>query len=75
MGRMKDWAKCLDCGERRIVRHKEWIRAARPRCLRCGGPVEPSETAASEHAAHHDGRKADQALRDKKTGRDRLKAR
>jgi len=69
MGRMKDWAKCLDCGERRIVYHKEWIRAARPRCLRCGGPIEPSKAAAKEHTVHYDGKKDIEVLRDRKMGR------
>ena len=69
MGRYKDWAKCLDCGERRMVSRKEWIRAARPRCRACGGPVEPSDTAANEHVAHYEAEKVDQILRDAKTNR------
>jgi hypothetical protein len=69
MGRIRDWAKCLECGERRMVSHKEWIRASRPRCLRCGGTIEPSDTAADEHAAHSNALKDDQSKRDRKTGR------
>lgn len=75
MGRIKDWAKCVDCGARRQVRHKEWIRASRPRCLSCGGIIEPSETAAEEHAAHRAAEKDDQVKRDMKTGRDKMKGR
>jgi hypothetical protein len=75
MGRIKDWAKCLDCGARRLVRHKEWIRASRPRCLACGGPIEPSGKAADEHASHYDAEKDDRAKRDRKTGRDKVKPR
>lgn len=49
MGVHWDWATCLDCGKRRTVKHREWIRASRPRCLACGGPVEPSEAAKDDH--------------------------
>ena len=49
MGRKFDVAKCIDCGTRRKVEHREWIRAARPRCYACGGPVEVSNQAAGEH--------------------------
>jgi thioredoxin reductase len=70
MGRMRDLATCLDCGERRLVSHKEWIRASRPRCFACGGTVEPSSQAAiSEHASHVAAQKADQSVRDAKTNR------
>jgi len=69
MGRMRDWAKCVDCGSRRQVVHKEWIRAARPRCFACGGLVEPSDQAKDEHAEHHDGMKSSKVLLDKKMGR------
>jgi len=69
MGRRKDWAKCLSCGSRRLVEHKEWIRASRPRCRACGGAIELSTTAADEQAAHTDAQKEDQARRDVKTGR------
>jgi len=69
MGRIRDWAKCLDCGERRMVSHKEWIRASRPRCRACGGPVEPSDAAADEHASHYEAEKVDQHRRDVKTNR------
>ena len=71
MGIRRDWAKCTSCGARRLVAHREWIRASRPRCLKCGGPIEISADAADEHAAHHDGLKEDRALRDQKTNRSR----
>ena len=56
MGRMWDIAVCLNsrCGERRRVYHREWIRASRPRCLGCGGPIEPSSSASEEHVEHED---------------------
>jgi len=54
MGKCWDIAKCLNCGETRKVSHREWIRAARPRCLACGGPVEPSTAAHEEHIDHED---------------------
>ena len=69
MGRLRDWAQCLDCGSRRLVSHKEWIRASRPRCLACGGPIEPSAAAADEHAEHNTALRDDQSKRDQKTGR------
>lgn len=69
MGIRKDWARCLNCGARRLVEHKEWIRRSRPRCLACGGAIEISSTAAKEHAEHTDAKKADQDKRDIQTGR------
>lgn len=39
---------CLDCGQQAQVARRELIRAARPRCTRCGGPLgNKSELAAS----------------------------
>ncbi len=32
--------RCLDCGVMRHVSRLERNRAARPRCLACGGPIE-----------------------------------
>ena len=52
MGQYSDFANCLDCGAKRKVTHKEWIRAARPRCRACGGPLEASQAASKEHAKH-----------------------
>ena len=54
MGQRYDIGECLDCGERRRVYHKEWIRASSPRCLGCGGRVEPSVRASKEHVKHND---------------------
>ena len=54
MGKFWDIATCLNCGERRRVYRREWIRAARPRCLACGGPVEPSKPAKSQHLDQDD---------------------
>ena len=67
MGRIRDWAKCLDSGARRQVAKKEWIRASRPRCHACGGPVEPSDKAADEHAVHHNATLADRSKIEAKT--------
>lgn len=33
---------CLDCGAFRLVPRRELNRAARVRCLQCGGPTEVS---------------------------------
>lgn len=52
MGRFRDWATCLRCGKRRLVNHREWIKAAGARCLDCGGPLEPSSVASEEHVTH-----------------------
>lgn len=54
MGRQFDVAVCLDCKTHRRVYHREWIRASRPRCLKCGGPVEISNMAREEHLAHQE---------------------
>lgn len=34
---------CADCGSKRIVTRLEWQRAAKPKCLRCGGLLIRSE--------------------------------
>mgnify|MGYP003138031276 CR=1 len=54
MGQYYDIGKCVDCGECRKVYHREWIRASSPRCLGCGGRVEPSAMAGKEHVKHND---------------------
>lgn len=54
MGVIRDLATCLDCGNRQTVRKREWIRASRPRCVACGGPVEPSVPARDDMARHND---------------------
>lgn len=69
MGATKDLAMCVDCGVRRIVRHKEWIRASQPRCRACGGRLEMSATAYDDHVAHNDALKDDRHKRDLKTNR------
>lgn len=69
MGQFKDWAVCLDCGERRIVKHREWIRASRPRCLRCGGPIEPSSDAQNDMARHAEAKTEYTARLDRATNR------
>lgn len=33
--------KCCDCGEKNFVRIREQNRSSRPRCNRCGGPLDP----------------------------------
>jgi uncharacterized protein with PIN domain len=69
MGRYRDLGRCVDCGEARMVKHNEWIRASRPRCYGCGGSLEPSDTAADEHVDHNAALTEDRAIRDRKTGR------
>ena len=54
MGQRKDWMRCCDCRERRLVSHREQGRAAKPRCLGCGGPLEMSQAAADDRARHCD---------------------
>lgn len=44
MGAYSDWSRCCSCGQRARIRKKLWLRAARPRCGACGGPLEQSET-------------------------------
>jgi ribosomal protein S27E len=41
----KCWVRCRDCGHREMIRRSCFERAARPRCCRCGGPVEASKSA------------------------------
>lgn len=39
------WVRCLDCSHRTMI-PRSWLdRRTRPRCVRCGGPIEPSEDA------------------------------
>lgn len=54
MGMKWDRATCLHCGAQRTVQHREWIRAKAPRCLICGGPIEPSKAARKEHIEDND---------------------
>jgi hypothetical protein len=56
MGQKYDMGTCLSCGTTRKVLHREWIRAARPRCLACGGALEASHRASGEHAKHEAGK-------------------
>ena len=66
MGAKHDMATCVDCGARRRVFHREWQRAAPPRCWACGGRVAPSAAAAGEHADHLDAVR-EQRAKEKKT--------
>ena len=58
------WATCRDCGHREAVPWKDFARASRPRCARCGGFVEPSREKQDlarrgrdrYNASHEDGR-------------------
>ncbi len=52
MGHKYDMGTCCSCGTKRIVTHKEWIRASRPRCYECGGPLEQSAQSYREHVTH-----------------------
>ena len=36
------WATCRDCGTRQVIPWKDFARAAPPRCVACGGLVDPS---------------------------------
>lgn len=56
MGAYSDWSRCCSCGQRALIRKKLWLRAARPRCGACGGPLEQSEAAAAGDAAHNNKR-------------------
>jgi hypothetical protein len=69
MGRFSDFATCLDCGTKRKVSHKEWIRAARPRCRACGGPIEISQAASDQHAEHDAAKIEADAIKKIKTNR------
>lgn len=53
MGVRYDWAKCCNCGQRCQVKKKLWLRAARPRCMTCGGPLEQSEAARDGDIVHN----------------------
>jgi len=39
------WVSCLDCGYKKLIRRSQLERRSKVRCLRCGGPVEPSKAA------------------------------
>ena len=68
MGAYRDWAKCLECGEREMVNRVRWFKASRPRCKACGGPLEKSE-AAQEMDADRTEATNEQAIRiEKLTG-------
>ena len=54
MGIKYDIGICQDCGKRRKVKHREWIRKNRPRCLDCGGYLVHSRSANSDHIDHND---------------------
>ena len=54
MGSRYDMAGCVECGSRRRVYHREWLRASAPRCRACGGRVEESSAARKEHTTHDD---------------------
>jgi len=42
---------CRDCGHRQNVWRREWLRAKSPRCVACGGVLEPCK-AAKKKLAH-----------------------
>jgi uncharacterized protein with PIN domain len=66
MGVKYDIGECCRCSKRRRVAHKEWIRASRPRCLECGGPLEPSAMATEEHVSHQDAKSERKVIFEKK---------
>lgn len=68
MGANYDNATCVDCKTIRRVYHREWIRAAAPRCRACGGRVEKSEASAKEHLVHSDAKREQQSLLNQKKG-------
>jgi hypothetical protein len=49
LGVKYDFGVCRDCGLKTKVNHKEWMRAAIPRCRACGGSLEESNAAGDEH--------------------------
>ena len=67
MGFKWDIGKCCDCGKFEKVYHREWTRASRPKCIACGGRLDPSEQATKEHAKFADVRKESRAAHKKKT--------
>ncbi len=34
---------CTDCGTLRYTTKFEWTRASKPRCLKCGGPLDETK--------------------------------
>lgn len=54
MGIRSDWAQCCSCGKRTMIKKKLWLRASRPRCMECGGPLEQSEAARQGDIVHRD---------------------
>lgn len=52
-------ATCLSCGANRRVRRFELLRAARPRCLRCGGAIELSQAAQDDLANVQSGQRGE----------------
>ena len=67
MGILKDLATCLLCNHKQMVKHREWIRASRPRCVACGGAIEQSAVSRDEHAAHRDAKYERDVMCDAKT--------
>ena len=70
MGILHDIGTCADCGVRRIVKHREWIRAASPRCYACGGRLLESMASHDEHVAGQDAKRKQHALIDRKMKKD-----
>ena len=46
--------RCLECGTARFVSRHEMNRAARVRCLNCGGPVELTKEGTEKFAEGQD---------------------
>ena len=46
--------RCLDCAKLRYVAPRELGRAARPRCLHCGGPLEETAVSNKRHVERTD---------------------
>jgi transposase-like protein len=67
MGIKRDLATCLSCDHKQMVKHHEWIRASRPRCVACGGAVEQSTASRMEQAVQRDEKRERNARFDKNT--------
>lgn len=71
MSRVRDrfGHKCLDCGKLQYPSRVELIRARSPRCLWCGGPLEPCKSAVKKIATAADAKRESVATVNQKMGK------